>query len=178
MASSQILLQRFVMPQIPIAKVGFVSCCPTSRLGYRNTPFTSISWSHSVQKHRAGFVVRAESEPQENAQNVEQEAPSVDVEEQEEEVSEAKPTRKPRVKLGDIMGILHKRAIEASEKERATPDIRTGDIVEIKLEVPENKRRLSIYKGIVISRQNSGIHTTIRIRRIIAGVGVEIVFPV
>ena len=45
-------------------------------------------------------------------------------------------------------------------------------------EVPENKRRLSIYKGIVISKQNAGIHTTIRIRRIIAGTGVEIVFPV
>ncbi|CAI9763902.1 unnamed protein product [Fraxinus pennsylvanica] len=45
-------------------------------------------------------------------------------------------------------------------------------------EVPENKRRLSVYKGIVISKQNAGIHTTIRIRRIIAGVGVEIVFPV
>lgn len=44
-------------------------------------------------------------------------------------------------------------------------------------EVPENRRRLSIYKGIVISKQNAGIHTTIRIRRIIAGIGVEIVFP-
>ena len=44
-------------------------------------------------------------------------------------------------------------------------------------EVPENRRRLSVYRGIVISKQNAGIHTTIRIRRIIAGVGVEIVFP-
>lgn len=44
-------------------------------------------------------------------------------------------------------------------------------------EVPENRRRLSIYKGIVMSRQNAGIHTTIRIRRIVAGIGVEIVFP-
>ncbi|PPR86930.1 hypothetical protein GOBAR_AA33763 [Gossypium barbadense] len=74
--------------------------------------------------------------------------------------------------------ILNKRAIEASDKERPTPDLRTGDIVEIKLEVPENRRRLSVYKGIVISKQNAGIHTTIRIRRIIAGIGVEIVFPV
>lgn len=90
---------------------------------------------------------------------------------------EAKPPREPRIKLGDIMGILNKRAVEASEKERPIPDIRTGDIVEIKLEVPENRRRASIYKGIVISRQNAGIHTTIRIRRIIAGIGVEIVFP-
>ncbi|XP_072987745.1 large ribosomal subunit protein bL19c-like [Typha latifolia] len=91
---------------------------------------------------------------------------------------EEKPPRKRRVKLGDIMGILNKRAVEAAEKEKAVPDLRTGDVVEIKLEVPENRRRLSIYKGIVISKQNAGIHTTIRIRRIIAGIGVEIVFPV
>lgn len=102
------------------------------------------------------------------------------------------------------MQILNQRAIEASDKERPTPDLRTGDIVEIKLvicfyfmiiivpelrwnlwsflsyfqEIPENRRRLSVYKGIVISKQNAGIHTTIRIRRIIAGIGVEIVFPV
>jgi len=31
------------------------------------------------------------------------------------------------------MQILNQRAIEASEKERPTPDIRTGDVVEIKL---------------------------------------------
>ncbi|XP_052884336.1 50S ribosomal protein L19-1, chloroplastic-like [Gossypium arboreum] len=80
--------------------------------------------------------------------------------------------------LNVLARILNKRAIEASDKERPTPDLRTGDIVEIKLEVPENRRRLSVYKGIVISKQNAGIHTTIRIRRIIAGIGVEIVFPV
>ncbi|GMH28926.1 hypothetical protein Nepgr_030769 [Nepenthes gracilis] len=98
-----------------------------------------------------------------------------------EEISEAeveqKPPRKRRVKMGEIMGILNKRAVDVSDKERPIPDIRTGDIVEIKFEVPENRRRLSVYKGIVISKQNAGIHSTIRIRRIIAGVGVEIVFP-
>ncbi|KAG9144342.1 hypothetical protein Leryth_022332 [Lithospermum erythrorhizon] len=76
------------------------------------------------------------------------------------------------------MGILNKKAVEASDEIRRTPDIRVGDVVQIKLEVPENKRRLSVYKGIVMSKQNAGIHTTIRIRRIIAGIGVEIVFPV
>lgn len=87
------------------------------------------------------------------------------------------PPRKPRIKLGQIMGILHKQAIEATEKERPTPDVRTGDVVELRVYVPETRRRFSVYKGIVISRQNSGIHTTIRVRRIIAGVGIEIVFP-
>uniref|UniRef100_A0A1D1XKV8 50S ribosomal protein L19-1, chloroplastic n=1 Tax=Anthurium amnicola TaxID=1678845 RepID=A0A1D1XKV8_9ARAE len=70
--------------------------------------------------------------------------------------------RKPIVKLGDIMGILHTRAIEASEKERPVPDLRTGDIIQIKLEVPENRRRVSIYKGIVMSKQNAGIPLTSR----------------
>lgn len=96
------------------------------------------------------------------------------------EVSEEQPklpSRKPRIKLGQIMGILHKQAIEATEKERPTPDVRTGDVVELRVYVPETRRRFSIYKGIVISRQNAGIHTTIRVRRIIAGVGIEIVFP-
>ncbi|KAK9274813.1 hypothetical protein L1049_022065 [Liquidambar formosana] len=138
---------------------------------------------------KRSFVVRAESNSEgepEVTENVEEEegAEEVAVEESELvseiESEEAKPkaSRKPRIKLGDIMGILNKRAIEASEKERPVPDLRTGDIVEIKLEVPENRRRASIYKGIVISKQNAGIHTTIRIRRIIAGIGVEIVFPV
>ena len=44
-------------------------------------------------------------------------------------------------------------------------------------EVPENKRRVSMLRGIVISRRNAGINTTFRIRRVMAGVGVEMVFP-
>ncbi|KAA8522173.1 hypothetical protein F0562_012846 [Nyssa sinensis] len=135
------------------------------------------------------LIVRAESNSEgepgiaENVEGKEIVDPEASEPESESEVkseveTEAKPPRKPRIKLGEIMGILNKRAIEASEKERPVPDLRTGDVVQIKLEVPENRRRLSIYKGIVISKQNAGIHTTIRIRRIIAGIGVEIVFPV
>uniref|UniRef100_A0A6N2MWT1 Uncharacterized protein n=1 Tax=Salix viminalis TaxID=40686 RepID=A0A6N2MWT1_SALVM len=45
-------------------------------------------------------------------------------------------------------GVGVSRAVEASEKERPIPDIRTGDIVEIKLEVPENRRRLPFTKAL------------------------------
>lgn len=44
-------------------------------------------------------------------------------------------------------------------------------------QVPENKRRESTLKGIVIGRRNAGINTTFRLRRLVAGVGVESVFP-
>ena len=127
---------------------------------------------------RNSFVVRSEAEESSAAlaEIVEEELPENSEAEAVEE-DEPRPPFKPRTKLGDVMGILNKRAVEASEEQRPVPDIRTGDVVQIRLEVPENRRRLSVYKGIVISRQNAGIHTTIRIRRIIAGVGVEIVFP-
>eukprot|EP00262_Sarcandra_glabra_P009935 TRINITY_DN2476_c0_g1_i1.p1 TRINITY_DN2476_c0_g1~~TRINITY_DN2476_c0_g1_i1.p1 ORF type:complete len:228 (+),score=30.42 TRINITY_DN2476_c0_g1_i1:178-861(+) len=137
----------------------------------------------AARRNKRSVVVNAEPNPAEEISPDPEEETSENVEEEKISdplVSDAevkRPPRKPRIKLGDIMGILNKRAVEAAEKERPVPDIRTGDIVEIKLEVPENKRRTSIYKGIVMSRQNAGIHTTIRIRRIIAGIGVEIVFP-
>ncbi|MFS7999421.1 putative ribosomal protein L19 [Helianthus anomalus] len=44
-------------------------------------------------------------------------------------------------------------------------------------EVPENKRRVSTVKGIVIARRNAGLNTTIRLRRMVAGVGIESLLP-
>ncbi|XP_061343929.1 large ribosomal subunit protein bL19cz isoform X2 [Gastrolobium bilobum] len=195
--ASQFLLQALFAPKLGFSS-SLVSSCSASMLGSRNVPLisifssTSISWRCSPLIAKPAFVVRADSNPEGGGEATEDvasddvvEVPEAEAESESEQVSDSdpgldpsKPARKPRVKLGDIMGILNQRAIEASEKQRPTPAIRTGDVVEIKLEVPENKRRLSIYKGIVISRQNAGIHTTIRIRRIIAGVGVEIVFPI
>ncbi|KAL8152192.1 hypothetical protein V2J09_009952 [Rumex salicifolius] len=143
-----------------------------------------FGFNSDVKRSKQPFVVRAEADGEEAEPEVagsveESDAPAEAeaVDESSETEAESKPPSKPRVKMGDIMGILNKRAVEASVSARPVPDIRTGDIVQIKLEVPENRRRLSVYKGIVISRQNAGIHTTIRIRRIIAGIGVEIVFP-
>ncbi|KAK4486503.1 hypothetical protein RD792_009186 [Penstemon davidsonii] len=148
-----------------------VQCSPknlvVSQRGLLSTRFSGLNLSEKGKNW--SFLVRAEVESADVEVEVEAES-VVDAEE--------KPPRQTRVKLGDIMGILNRRAVEESDKERPIPDLRTGDIVEIKLEVPENKRRLSVYKGIIISRQNAGIHTTIRIRRVIAGVGVEIVFPI
>ncbi|KAK6783043.1 hypothetical protein RDI58_020839 [Solanum bulbocastanum] len=171
----------FVVPRNPKRctspqKLAF-SACVSRRPSQLNVSLFSASGLLSSKWGSRSFVVRAEDESQE-----EPEAAETEVEAEAEAAvavaTEERPPFKPRAKLGDIMGILNKQAIEASDTVRPTPDIRTGDVVEIKLEVPENRKRLSIYKGIVISKQNAGIHTTIRIRRIIAGVGVEIVFPV
>ncbi|KAJ7535616.1 hypothetical protein O6H91_12G040500 [Diphasiastrum complanatum] len=76
-----------------------------------------------------------------------------------------------------IMEILDREAVETARKTKEIPDVQPGDIVQLRVEVPENKRRVSLLKGIVIARRNSGINTTFRIRRVLAGVGVEMVFP-
>ncbi|KAJ9140253.1 hypothetical protein P3X46_030924 [Hevea brasiliensis] len=76
-----------------------------------------------------------------------------------------------------IMQILDKEAVEEARTQREIPDIKPGYIVQLKVEVPENKRRVSIVKGIVIARRNAGLNTTFRLRRLVAGVGVESLFP-
>ncbi|XP_058104068.1 large ribosomal subunit protein bL19cy-like [Magnolia sinica] len=172
---------------LPQALISIPRTLPhSSKLGFpvlSSLPrFSSAISPCIIQPRKRSFVVKAELNSEEETaeeiaeeENSEETGSDPEIPDAEEE---ERPQRKPRVKLGDIMGILNKRAVEAAEKEHPVPDLRTGDIVEVKLEVPENRRRASIYKGIVISKQNAGIHTTIRIRRIIAGIGVEIVFPV
>ncbi|XP_020581598.1 50S ribosomal protein L19, chloroplastic-like isoform X2 [Phalaenopsis equestris] len=76
-----------------------------------------------------------------------------------------------------IMNILDKEAVEKVKAEREILEIKPGYIVQLKVEVPENKRRVSILKGIVIARRNAGLNSTFRLRRLVAGVGVESVFP-
>lgn len=123
-----------------------------------------------------------EPEPEAEAEPV---TASADAEEGEAEgavaVAEAEepppPPSKPKVKFGEIIGILNKQFIEEAEKVKTVPDLRPGDIIELRMQRP-NKRRLSLFKGIIIAKHKAGVHTTIRVRRIIAGVGVEITFPV
>lgn len=76
-----------------------------------------------------------------------------------------------------IMNILDKEAVEKVRSDREIPDIRPGYIIQMKVEVPENKRRVSSLKGIVIAKRNAGLNSTFRLRRLVAGVGVESVFP-
>uniref|UniRef100_A0A7C9CUS1 Uncharacterized protein n=1 Tax=Opuntia streptacantha TaxID=393608 RepID=A0A7C9CUS1_OPUST len=76
-----------------------------------------------------------------------------------------------------IMQILDREAVQEVKAQREIPEIKPGYIVQLKLEVPENKRRITTIKGIVIARRNAGLNTTFRVRRLVAGVGVESLLP-
>lgn len=86
----------------------FLSCAPSmnTRLSVSrvslNQPGSKFGFSLDT-KVRREFIVRADDNNTE-AESVE----SVDTEEDVAESGEAKPPRKPRIKLGDIMGVREK----------------------------------------------------------------------
>lgn len=58
------------------------------------------------------------------------------------------------------------------------PDFRPGDTIRVHAKVVEGSReRIQVFEGVVIKRQNGGIHETFTVRKISYGVGVERTFP-
>ena len=67
---------------------------------------------------------------------------------------------------------LHKSFIKSD-----LPTIRIGDNVKIGVKIIEgNKERVQFYEGTVIAKKNSSINTTITVRKVLQGIGVERIF--
>lgn len=60
------------------------------------------------------------------------------------------------------------------------PELRPGDTVKIYQKIKEGeKKRIQVFEGQVISKKHGkGIGATVKIRRVISGVGVERTFPI
>lgn len=60
------------------------------------------------------------------------------------------------------------------------PEIRPGDTIKVHQKIKEgNKERIQIFEGIVIARKHGkGISSTITVRKVVDGVGVERIYPV
>jgi large subunit ribosomal protein L19 len=57
------------------------------------------------------------------------------------------------------------------------PDIRVGDTVKLGVSITEgSKERIQFAEGVVIAKRNGGISTTITLRRVMQGVGVERIY--
>jgi large subunit ribosomal protein L19 len=69
------------------------------------------------------------------------------------------------------------RSIEADYQKTTLPEIYVGDTVRVGVIIQEgNKERTQPYEGTVIAKRNGGVNSTITVRRVFQGVGVERVF--
>lgn|SRR3989338_9241500 len=69
--------------------------------------------------------------------------------------------------------------IEQAYLKKGVPDFRPGDTIRVFAKIREGeKERLQAFEGIVLRHRGSGSRSTITVRKISYGVGVERIFPV
>lgn len=57
------------------------------------------------------------------------------------------------------------------------PNIKIGDNVRIGVKIIEgNKERVQFYEGTIIAKKNTSINTTITVRKVLQGIGIERIF--
>ena len=70
------------------------------------------------------------------------------------------------------------KSVESSCLKKNIPHFEVGDSVDVHCKIVEgDKERIQVFSGTVIARRGSGIGETFTVRRIVAGEGVERIFP-
>jgi large subunit ribosomal protein L19 len=67
--------------------------------------------------------------------------------------------------------------LESSFLKKNLPVLKIGDTVKVGVKIIEgNKERVQFYEGIILAKKNSSINTTITVRKVLQGIGIERVF--
>lgn len=67
--------------------------------------------------------------------------------------------------------------IEMNFLKKDLPILRIGDNIKVGVKIIEgNKERVQFYEGTLIAKKNSSINTTITVRKIFQGIGIERIF--
>jgi len=69
--------------------------------------------------------------------------------------------------------------VESKSLKKNIPFFRVGDVVDVRCKIIEgDKERIQTFTGTVIARKGHGINEIFTVRRIVAGEGVERIFPI
>ena len=67
--------------------------------------------------------------------------------------------------------------LESTFLKKDLPVLRIGDSIKIGVKIIEgNKERIQFYEGTILAKKNSSINTTITVRKILQGIGIERIF--
>jgi large subunit ribosomal protein L19 len=67
--------------------------------------------------------------------------------------------------------------IEATFLKKTIPSVKIGDNLKVGVKIVEgNKERVQFYEGTIIAKKNSSLNTTITVRKILQGIGIERIF--
>ncbi|XP_024525125.1 uncharacterized protein LOC9630918 [Selaginella moellendorffii] len=144
--------------------------------GKKREYFTTVSRRYKARMAVERLFKRAAAKEAENAASGDQEA-KPDVTTISIDPAPHVKTKKLGKTAAFIMEILNKEAVAQAKQEREIPALKPGYVIRVKVEEPQNKRRIQEYKGIIIAMRNNGIHTTFRLRRQIGNTFVENVLP-
>ena len=73
--------------------------------------------------------------------------------------------------------ILQKITAESAAKQDV-PDVKVGQTVRVHYNITEgDKKRIQVFEGIVIAKNNNGLNSTFRVRKVSFNIGVERIFP-
>ena len=73
---------------------------------------------------------------------------------------------------------LEKDLLDEMKAKSTVPDFAPGDTLRVHVKVKEGQReRTQAYEGVCIARKNAGVNSSITVRKISIGEGVERVFP-
>lgn len=81
-------------------------------------------------------------------------------------------------RMGNMLQVLEVEKVKEQLAARNIPDFGPGAVLEVKLAIPENRRRVAVTRGLCIARRNRGIRTTFTIRNHLGTAGgIERTFP-
>jgi large subunit ribosomal protein L19 len=76
------------------------------------------------------------------------------------------------------MNIIQELEQEQLKPESEIPDFKAGDTVRVHVRIIEGeKERIQVFEGVVIARRNASARSSVTVRKMSYGVGVERVFP-
>ena len=77
-----------------------------------------------------------------------------------------------KVNLNKVISNIEKQFIKSD-----LPILKIGDSVKIGVKIIEgNKERVQFYEGTIIAKKNTSVNTTLTVRKILQGIGIERIF--